>query len=278
MDHEVFDRLTRVAGVAGTRRAALGALLGGGLAGALGAADAAKNGRRRKRAGGKQGKAAARVTAEATCASPGPSANLNGCNFAGEDFSGDDLSSSGMVGTIFRNAELVGTNLSSSNMRGANFRGANLCGADLSSSVLRNADFRGFAATGRATNLTAADLRSSGGCGSILTNTRTIFCQTTMCDGSVRNDDCGSPEVEECPLVVASCQSAADCRPGEVCPYGRCVIADCQDTGPIPAAACSAPTPDPEEITEGVSRLCCNGVCAKWIDDSGNVYTVCSNR
>jgi uncharacterized protein YjbI with pentapeptide repeats len=212
MDQQSFDRLARAMGSIGSRRAALGALLGAGLAGTIAGTEAAKKDRNKNRRNGKKGRGKSQVSAQAAdCLSPGPSSNMNGCNFEGENFSGQDLSSSSMVGTIFRNAELVGTDLSSSNMRGANFRGADLECADLSSSVLRNADFRGFAPFGRPTNLTGADLHSSGGCGTILTNQFTIICGTIWCDGSVRNDDCpGGP-----PAGACTPYSPGTCGPGE---------------------------------------------------------------
>jgi hypothetical protein len=102
-------------------------------------------------------------------------------------------------------------------MRGANFRGADLECADLSSSALRNADFRGFnpATGGQPTNLTGADLSSSGGCGTLLTNQFTIICGTTWCDGTVRND--------ACPGGTDRCCSDATCGPDQACVGNACV-------------------------------------------------------
>ncbi len=273
MDHGSFDRFVRLLGRAGSRRAALGALLGTSVATSRGIAEAAKKkDRSRNRKSSKKGKGAADVAAQAAdCLNPGPSANLNGCNYADEDFSGDDLSSSSMIGTIFRNAELVGTDLSSSNMRGANFRGANLCGADLSSSQLRNADFRGFnpAMGGRVTNLTNADLHSSG-CAGILTNQFTIFCNTIGCDGEVINPgcsgQCGPPPPPICtePQTGTSCDCrtkvadgsgvcvdnvngiGATCNPGDPpCPAGQtCAFSPC-----LNANICYLPCPSPDPCT-----------------------------
>jgi uncharacterized protein YjbI with pentapeptide repeats len=214
MDRDAFDNVARGLAKAPSRRGVIGALLGVALAASLGAAGDARK-RRGKRRGSKDGPAY--LAAEATCASPGPSSNLSGCNFDGADLSGSDLSGSSMVGTTFRNAELAGTDLSSSTLRGAIFRGADLTCADLSSSALRNADFRGFPNPGRRTNLTLADLSSAGGCGSILANGRTVFCRTTVCDGSVRNDGC--------PAGVdpaALCCDDDDCPNGQSCEGGTC--------------------------------------------------------
>jgi hypothetical protein len=71
VDHETFDLLARVLGAVGTRRAALGALLGIGLTGTLGAAEAARRDRTKRRKGGKKGQGAAQVSAQAAdCVSP----------------------------------------------------------------------------------------------------------------------------------------------------------------------------------------------------------------
>jgi hypothetical protein len=206
MDHEVFDRLTRVLGTLGSRRGTLGALLGAGLAGSTGVAEAAKKGKSKNRKKDRQkhraqapAVAAPAVEAEAVvCEPPRHSANLSGCNYNNRDLSGADLSSSRMVGT--------------------SFRGTNLCGADLSSSQLKNADFRGTAAN--VTNLTGADLHSSG-CSGILTNNRTIFCNTIGCDGDIINPDCDG------------CCSTADCTGGEICNIetGQCEPPPCLTNG-----------------------------------------------
>jgi hypothetical protein len=191
MDRERFDALTRLFAEPASRRAALGALLGAGFSGSLTAAAKPKRGKARRK-GGRTG-----VTAQATCSSPGPSSNLNGCNFNNRDFAGIDLSSSAM--------------------RGTRFRGADLCGADLSSSQLKGADFRGFDAPGRATNLFRADLSSSG-CRGTRFNARTLFCNTKTCNGSISNRDC--PEGVD-PADI--CCTDAQCGPNRTCDGGICV-------------------------------------------------------
>jgi uncharacterized protein YjbI with pentapeptide repeats len=212
MDHESFDRIARLLGSAGSRRTALGAVLGTGLAGAIGGTEAAK----KKRRSGKKDRA--QVSAQAAdCSSPGPSSNNSDCDFAGDDFSGDDLSGSRMVRTNFRRADMILTNLSSSNAKEANFRGANLRGANLSDSILRGADFRGIPdpTNGRETDLTCADLSSSA-CGGIQFNGLTIFCQTKLCDGTIDNSDCvGTPPV--------CCGPNGECPPSHACDADRSV-------------------------------------------------------
>jgi uncharacterized protein YjbI with pentapeptide repeats len=226
-----------VLGGSSSRRGALTALLSGGLAGAVGLAEAKKKGKSGKSKGqkGKKTRDQASVAAEAAdCLSPGPSANLNECNFTNRDFAGHDLSSSSMVGT--------------------RFRGADLCGADLRSSQLKNADFRGFADPGRETSLTKADLRSSG-CSGIQFNTRTIFCQTRTCTGALNNRDCAAGVA---PADV--CCGNADCGPARLCQDGACVACDvcltpgaCDFTS-VAAAVAAAASGDTILICPGAYR------------------------
>ena len=197
MDQSSFDRLARVLGTAGSRRAALGAAVGAAFAGTLGIAEARKQTRKgsnKQRKNGKKDQQAGVSAQAATCSNPGPSSNLNGCNFNNDDLSGADLSSS--------------------SMRETRFRGTNLCGADLSSSNLRDADFRGFA-TGNATNLTRANLGSSG-CKGTRFNAETIFCRTRTCDGSISDRDCPGG------IAEGICCTDADCGIGVSCDGGGC--------------------------------------------------------
>jgi hypothetical protein len=244
MDHESFDRFARVLAAAGTRRSALAAFLGVGVAGAYSVAGAKKNGKTKKR------KARSVSTQAVDCLSLGHGSNVSGCNYSGQDHSGEDLSSSTMIGTIFNNADLIRTNFSSSNLRGARFRGANLCGADLSSSQLRNADMRGFASPNRATNLTLADLSSSG-CAGLQTNPRTIICFTTWCDGTVRSLNCPSGVTgtnvccadAECPTLVNPATSGPV---AQVCFANHCCVA----SGVVIGASAGPTLPD---------SVCCSG-------------------
>jgi hypothetical protein len=213
MDSDRFDRLAKSLGGAVSRRGALAALVSAGLAGVVGGGEARK--KRRGGARGKQGRGAASVSAEATCASPGPSSNMNGCNFNGDDFSGENLSGSKMVGTRFNDATLVGTNLSSSNLKDATFRGADLTCADLSSSTLKNADFRGPAGMD-ITDLTGADLSSSA-CGGIRFDAKTVFCRTRLCNGSISDEDCpGGFDPDD------FCCGNNECGPGQACQGNAC--------------------------------------------------------
>src|SRR5688500_6680084 len=98
MDHQEFDQLTRLLGQAGTRRAALGTLLG---AGALGvrAVDA-----KRRRV---TSQAAARrnpLKGLRDCPNPGPGQNLSKCNFVDTDLRGANLRGANLSGALFANA------------------------------------------------------------------------------------------------------------------------------------------------------------------------------
>jgi hypothetical protein len=203
MDHESFDRLTRVLGALGSRRAALGALLG---AGALGVTEATAARNKRKRGNGRKGKRGG-VSAQAVCAPPGHGLNRNNCDYTGEDFSGQDIASSNYRNTIFRDATLIETDLSSSSARGAIFTNANLCGADLSSSTLREANFD-------QANLALADLSSSS-CGGAVFTASTFWCNTLDCNGNLRNDDC--------PGGLPSNLCCTPCGAGEECVNNECV-------------------------------------------------------
>ena len=248
MDREEFDILARRFSQARSRRAALATVVGGAFAGLLGAASAKP---RRRRRGERN-----RISAQAAdCSSLGHDANVSGCDFSGEDHSAEDLYSSRMVGTSFREGTLVQTDLSSSNLKNANFRDANLCRADLRSSGLGGGDFRDA-------NLAHANLKSSGGCGSANFGGAT-FCGTVMCNGSVRNDACpGGPG-------SAACCTDSDCPQGQVCEQGVCVedapctsIADCPFGQSCLQGVCIPYTP----CDEGCSAGCDN--CFYLIDGS----------
>lgn len=181
MDHESFDRLARLLGSGGSRRAALGAVAGASVLGASGITNAKP--RKRKQRSGRD-----RVNMQAAdCFSPGPGSNMNGCDFSGTSLRAMDLSGSTMVGTKFNQADL--------------------CGADLSSSQLRNAQFNGAF-------LFRADLSGSG-CRGVQFDADTVFCLTKTCNGAIRNDDCLERDVS------SLCCTDADCPAGNVCCQNR---------------------------------------------------------
>ncbi|MFN8594170.1 MAG: pentapeptide repeat-containing protein [Thermomicrobiales bacterium] len=199
MDANHFDRLSRFIGATTSRRAALAALVGAGLSGLDGTVRAKGKDRGKTPGKGKHhGERRSGVGAEATCATPGHGQNLSGCNF--------------------NNTDLVNANLSSSTMKGTTFRGANLCGANLRSSQLKDADFRGFADPNRATILFKTDLSSSA-CNGTQFNSRSLFCGTKLCNGTISNRDC--------PGGVDSADLCCDCDgPNQFCDHGTCRSCD----------------------------------------------------
>jgi hypothetical protein len=245
-DRGDINAVARLFAVSPSRRSVFGMLIGAGLGSAFGLAGAAKRDRQRPRRTPrakrkrKQQTVADLSSEAADCANPGPSANLNGCNF--------------------NNRAFVGKDLSSSSMRGTRFRGTNLCGADLSSSQLKDADFRGFAAgqgSGNPTTLFRADLSSSG-CTGTRFNDRTLFCQTRTCNGSIRDDDC--PE-GIAPQDV--CCDDADCPEGRPCQSGRCCAPVCagKPCGTDDGCGGTCPCPSASQICmeTGPLRCCCPG-------------------
>ena len=73
-------------------------------------------------------------------------------------------------------AELVGVNLIEADLSQTNLRNADLSGADLWGAILIGADLRGAKLNGTVLDFT--DLE------------QVKFCNTSMSDGSIRNDDC----------------------------------------------------------------------------------------
>ncbi|MFN8594008.1 MAG: pentapeptide repeat-containing protein [Thermomicrobiales bacterium] len=215
MDRERFDALTRMLAAPASRRKAVAALFGIGITGSadLGAAKQ----KRRKTQGGK-------VSAQAsTCDSPGPGKNLSGCDYRGDDFSGQSLAGANLNAAIFVDATMVSANLSGASAKGTRFADADLCGATLRSAVLKQADFRGA-------DLTRADLRAAVCAGAEFT--AATFCQTVTCEGTVRNDGCPSG-VD--PKDV--CCTTADCSGGRECRDGLCVCDVCASGCPYTSLA-----------------------------------------
>jgi len=80
-----------------------------------------------------------------TC-TPGPDADLSGCNFTNADLRGYDLdaanlSGANLTGANLTNSDLEGAFLFEANLTNANFSGANLTGADTIGAILTGADF-----------------------------------------------------------------------------------------------------------------------------------------
>jgi hypothetical protein len=190
VERDTFDRLVRLLGATGSRRAALRLIASGALFGAT-ATTSERTAAKRRRRGGRAGRAGARavgaeqipvpsicLTSGGTgCSKPqgncatkpiGPGTNLRNCNFVNEsgdlfetNFAGADLTGACFLAATLNNRPtfqganvarvcFFETDLTGSDFRGANLRGATFCDADLN-----GADFRG-------SNLTDEQLARAG--------------------------------------------------------------------------------------------------------------------
>ncbi|MEM8641088.1 MAG: pentapeptide repeat-containing protein [Cyanobacteria bacterium P01_G01_bin.54] len=119
--------------------------------------------------------------------------NLKGANLSGADLREAKLRNANLEGaklsvslsslfsldrgyTDLTRADLVEANLQKANLSSANLQWANLSGANLQEANLSKADLRGANLLGA--NLEGANLQGS------------IYCETTMPDGSINNQDC----------------------------------------------------------------------------------------
>jgi len=202
MDRDRFDALTRLLASSGSRRRALGALLGTVLLGAGG--DTLAKSRRRKHHGKVRGARAI----PANCYSGTSCVIGKGHNNSNCDFSGSNG---------FRTKNVSGSNFSGSDLSGVdatktNFKGANLNGACFVDAILIGANLK-------------------------QTNTRgAIFCRTIMPDGSLNNTGCDQDThcCRTCVLVdQEGCSLGGECCDGATCvpaPNGRgvCQVVACQ--------------------------------------------------
>jgi hypothetical protein len=270
MDTESFDRLVRLFGTSGTRRAAMGVLIGSALAGISLGSEAARNrgkvhrrgrgkGSQSKGGNGKTKRRENRARAESvparcftgTNCAPGPGKNLAKCNFGGASLIG---------------AKLKGANLGQANLAGADATNANLGGANLGGACLVDADLSGANLAGVNTG-------------------QAIFCRTTMPDSeSINNSGCNSGTTC-CPTCIdlgepcggdlgGACCGAHVCTggpgtPGICCPQGQnnCDGA-CVDLlrDPINCTACGNECPTPLEL--GLENAVI--LCGPGFDENGD--------
>jgi hypothetical protein len=231
MDRDRFDAFTRLFASRGSRRAALGALLGAGLL-ASGLEAVARKGKGNGNGKGRQGKdngkgkgkarrqsksrrGASRTTVEAAavCCSrddcaPGPRQDLGGCCFQGRGLSGANFGGANLKRVSFAGATLIGANLG-----GANLEGACLVDADLTDATLGKTNRKGA-----------------------------VFCRTIMPDGSPNDSGCGKG-TPCCP----TCNAQHPCAPGRACCGGRCIPGDCCVNG--------------EQSTCAAGEICCVNRC-----------------
>jgi hypothetical protein len=212
MDRDRFDRLSRVIGVAGTRRDAVRTLIVGALVGVSASSAAGFEGAeaKRKRRKGRKQKARGEAiplqcpnTCNVNCSTKPliPGSNLTKCNLNDRDLDGINLGGANLTKACFGNASL----------RDANFRGANLSGTCFCGADLTGADFRG-------TRLTSGQLACAAtvACNTILPNGKpAVPCAKgeQCCDGvcvetGTDPDNCGA-----CGIVCGPCQ---------FCDFGTC--------------------------------------------------------
>lgn len=249
MDRDTFDRLSRVIGMAGTRRDALRALIAGAVAGtAAGSLTGLETVEaKRKRRRGRQRKAHGQAvplqcpnTCNVNCSNKPliPGSNLTKCNLNERDLDGVILSSANLTSACFGNSSL----------RYASFRSANLsktcfCGADLT-----GADFRG-------TRVTAGQLGCAAkvACNTILPNGKpAVGCRQgeTCCDGECVGTGSDPNNCGACGVQCGACQ---------FCNFGTCEnLADFEfdcNRNPLQIDEAEACT------TTGNTGICDGGFC-----------------
>jgi uncharacterized protein YjbI with pentapeptide repeats len=287
MDASTFDRLSRLWGASGSRRAALGTLLAtGAILG--GTATLEGTAAKRRRRGGVQAAQATVVPCPGPptlrdCATRpiGPGVNLEKCDLTNRDFRNANLRSANLTGASFFLAEFFGEPVS---FRGANasqvcfgqaeldfadFRGANVSHSNFCGARLRGADFRG-------SNVTAEQLACAlVTCNTILPNGKPavtcaagrVCCGAVCCDAASCEDDtcrCGSgPGCGDGQVCVTlgteaacgtPCRSAADC-PG--CIACTAVVGGSFCTGSLLGQTCGGGALCPESaLCEGSQGRC----------------------
>ena len=134
MDRNHFDGIARLISTAGTRRTALGALLGAALIGIGGAADTdAKRRRMRRRRKNRRKANKDRVCYGALiCPAPGTGQDFDDCDYSGTSLFVDaNAGGSSFRRTNFANAVMDGANLQGTSFQDANLAGASMVGVDV---------------------------------------------------------------------------------------------------------------------------------------------------
>ncbi len=254
MDRDRFDALTRLLATTGSRRAALGALLGAGLLARTPVvlAKPGKNRKRRKKRGHKArggqepGPAPEPCCGTKHCAPPEPGSTRSQCNYAGRSFAGQehDGSTFRRIDGRFANFDVTdnrGSIFAEACLNGATFRGAKLGGSTWGDACLLAADFTG------------ADLG-----GDSATFDDALFCGTIMPDGT-RND-------RDCAIETGCCfgarGGAQTCGTAADCPDAACQAKFCDSPCPSCIAICSYDDgfsgPSPNGLC---ATVCCTGEC-----------------
>ena len=138
MDRDTFDGIARLLAGAGTRRAALGALLAGAAVGAGFELETAAK-RRRRRGRRKKSNEPKVCYGALICSDPEPGTDFDDCDFSGTDVFVDVYAG----GSSFRRANFAGAIMDGANLQGALFRDANLRGASMVGVNVNGANFPG---------------------------------------------------------------------------------------------------------------------------------------
>jgi hypothetical protein len=268
MDRSRFDTLTRLLATPGSRRAALGAILGGALIGSGDVTHAKRhhklgrgNGRNQRQKRKQRVQAAAaggRCCRRAGC-TPGPGTHQAKCCYQG-----DDLEGANFAGANLRRASFAGANLTEAQFRGANLDHACFVDADVTGADFRGANRRGavFCRTRTSNGIDNAGCDRESACCPTCVETGSTGCNLggECCGGAV----CTGEGDGVC-VCESECCSNDDCASGQMCVSGAC-FHTCH--GPTSCAAGSGGCPSPEacrETTSGallcIERSVAGGTC-----------------
>jgi hypothetical protein len=225
MDRDRFDALTRLFGRKGSRRLALGAVLGAGLFGAARGEGAEAKRRKRKGRKGRSRRAsnqaiAPRCCGQRTCDLPTKHSDRQECFYVGFDLSGIDAQGTNMSrvdgrDTVFSTASRPSNwsrvSFESACLQASSFVGADLRAANFKLACLVDADLTG-ARVDASTNFHEAILcRTRVPAGSGLNGNRDCTRPTSCC--STCEESCVSPRV---------CCRGVCCPELQTCRNGRC--------------------------------------------------------
>ena len=246
MDRERFDALARVLGRAGSRRAAIGAVVGAAVGGNALAAQARKG---KKKKNKKKKNPPQTCFGTGSCAFPSDGQDFENCDLSGTQVESCD-------GCDFRRADLGGTDFNEGSYQGASFRASNLRGADLSFTDVSGVSFRDACLTGANFFGANTDGAHFGGA---------IFCGTIGPDGDINNSGCDRVTAC-CPEV--SCVKDVDCpEQSPTCCSGACVDTD---TDPFNCGGCLEACFTDEICAEGECIAACGQGCSKDVDCPGD--------
>ena len=268
MDRNQFDALTRLFGAHGSRRVALGSLLGAVLLGTTLETEARKNTNKKRRRGRRRDQnQPATCFGTKECHFPSDGKDFEDCDFAGTALANCD-------GCNFRDADLGDADLSQGSFQGVSFRGANLRGADFEDADVSGASFRDAC-------LIDANFLRANTDGAHFGDA--ILCNTILSNGQINNSGCGQTTAC-CPATAATeCGKDTDCGGAEpfccdsVCTAFCCFDSQCPGQEVCEEGICQIPNPicavDPNACVDGFVQ--CGGgfgadVCYCFVTTEGD--------